>query len=330
MPYFAGLAEVGRASLKFTILGAAYWIVHSLGIEVTNRLSDREEDEVNRPERTALCAAVGWSALKRIQRWLWFGIALIDVTWLLLAASPLFAALLLSSSLLGVAYSRGPRLSRNRYFGLVAVNLLFGGAFLLGWSVGDPLALPRMAGWHQLSAFMPLLVAVGIYILGLAGIKDITDRRGDLKIGYRSPFVDVIERRTSTAVWGLALVPFAALGGCALSGLLPGRLWLLTAFAPISALVTCAARRARGMHERLLVRELFYNYWLVFSSAALLLLLPRAALGLAVAGACAYWVVATRWLHWGEGLGIAGLGRVVRLAGLPLGSGASSWSPRSY
>jgi 4-hydroxybenzoate polyprenyltransferase len=313
-PFCGGLVETARATVGYAALGAVFWLLHSLGIEVTNRLADRTEDAINRPERTALCALVGWGTLRSMQSAIWCTVIVLDIAWILLAGNPLLIGLLLGSSGLGIAYSRGLRLSRSRSFSLITLNLLFGGAFLLGWSVGDPLARPDNAGWNQLADFLPLLVAVGLFILALAGIKDITDRQGDIRIGYRSFFVDIMERRSSAVLGFVASVPFLAILAFVLSGLLPTRLLALIVFAPVSTIVVSASRRAQTRLDRMLVREAFYDYWLVFSSSALLLFLPRAILAEVVLATIAYWILATRWLHWGQPLGWSGVVRIMRIA----------------
>jgi 4-hydroxybenzoate polyprenyltransferase len=308
-PFCGGLVQAGRATAAYFALGAGFWMLHSLGIEVTNRLADRMEDAINRPERTALCAVVGWQTLKAIEHAIWYAVLIFDIVWILLAG------LLTGSSGLGIAYSRGARFSRHRFVGFITLNLLFGGAFLLGWSVGDPFGGPGNSAWNQLGAFLPLLVAVGLFILALAGIKDITDRQGDVRIGYRSFFLELVEHRSSAVLGSVAGAPFFAILAFALAGLLPIRLLALMAFAPVSAIVVSAARSARAGFDRMLVREAFYGYWLAFSSSALLLFLPRPALAGAIVAATAYWVLATRWLHWGAPLGAAGLVRIMRMAG---------------
>lgn len=314
VPFCGGLAQAGRATAGYLALGALFWFLLSLGIEITNRLTDRTEDAINRPERTALCNQVGWRTLNAMQLVIWCAVLVLDIAWLALAGNPLLLGLMGASAAIGIGYSRGARLSRRRLFAFVTLNLLFGGSFLLGWSVGYPFGHASSSGWHQLADFIPLLIIVGLFILALVGIKDITDREGDLRIGYRSFFVDLVERQSSALLGFLVSMPFLAVLVFALSGLLPARLLTLLVFAPISAMVVCATRQAKTSLDQLLVREAFYDYWLIFSSSALLLLLPRLTLAGAIAGALVYWMIATRWLHWGAPLRLAGLGRIVQLA----------------
>jgi 4-hydroxybenzoate polyprenyltransferase len=305
VPFAGGLVWTGRGTLGYIALGALFWIVHSLGIEVTNRLSDRNEDEINRPERTRLCECVGWHELRLVQLFLWCAVLAIDVAWLVLAGNLLFGLLLALSFCIGVAYSRGPRLARTRYIGLLTFNLVFCGIFIMGWSVGNPFSRSSSVWLNQLASFGPLLVIVGLFIVTLIGVKDLTDRAGDLHIGYQSLFVDLLERRRTTVMRCMVACPFVLILASVSLGMLPARLAALIGFAPISAIVVEAIPHAQTRTDRLLVREVFYHYWLVFSSASLLLLLPGKALALAVAGASCYWVITSRWLHWSERLRIS-------------------------
>lgn len=316
VPFFAGLVLAGHDTLGYAALGALLWIVHSLAIEVTNRLSDRTEDTINRPERTRLCEYVGWPALRAVQAGLWSAVVAIDGVWLVLAGNPEFAFLLALSISIGIAYSRGPRLARSRHVGLLVVNLVFGGVFIVGWSAGDPFSRPTHVWLSQITSFMPVLIVVGIFIVTLAGVKDLTDRAGDLRVGYRSPFVDLVEHRRAFLVRCLGLCPFALIAAFTSLDLMSSRLIALIGFAPVSIILTEAVRGARTSADSLIVREVFYNYWLAFSSIALLLLLPQKALALAVMGAISYWVLTTRWLHWGDQLHAADLMQLVRMSGL--------------
>ncbi|HEY2283059.1 MAG TPA: UbiA family prenyltransferase [Solirubrobacteraceae bacterium] len=296
VPFFAGLVLTGGDTILGALLAAAFSLAFSTSVEVTNRLTDRVEDAVNRPERTALCERVGWQRLQAFEVASWCTVAGLGVLWLCLNPSPLLAGLLLAGAVFGVGYSRGPRLARARYAGLVVLNLTFGGVFVLGWAAGT--SFRDAPAWHQLASFAPLAVVVGVFVVTLAGIKDITDRHGDLSVGYRSPFVDILDRRRSNWLMALAAAPFALVCLFTLAGLLAPRLLALVAFAPSSVLVVEAALNANTPHERLVVREIFYRYWFIFSSASLLLFTPRPDLLIAIAGAWLYWIMATRWLHW--------------------------------
>lgn len=315
VPFCAGMAAAGTLSAVTALLGAAFWLALGLAIEVTNRIADRTEDAVNRPERTALCALVGWQALARVQLGLWGAVVAATAAWLVLAPNALLLLLIVSGAGFGVAYSRGPRLARHRALVFVVLSGTFVGPFCLGVASGDPLGGASDAGFAQLGEFVPLFWVLTFFISSLAGIKDITDRVGDEAIGYRSAFVAFAERNGTVALTALAAVPFAALAAFAVTGLLPARALALLACLPASVVVALAVR---GAHDRpadqLLVREALYHHWLLFTTATLLVLYPGAGLAAALAGAWAWWLVASRLLHWGAPLRPRDLPRVIALA----------------
>jgi 4-hydroxybenzoate polyprenyltransferase len=311
VPFFAGLIESNHLTAFTITFGFFFWLVQSLATEVTNRLADRVEDEVNRPERTALCAAFGWERLRALEWALWGTMAIMSGIWLAVDGNVGLALMLVGCILVGIGYSRGPRLSRSRAFAFLMINVVFGGSYFVGWMAGDPTGA---LAWQQLESFFPLLVVVGLFILVLAGIKDITDEAGDREVGYRSPFVEVVNGRASAIPWLLALAPSATTALFVLTGLLPLRLAVLLIFAPVSLALMTAAARAQTVSDRLIVREAFYNYWLIYSSTALLAFAPSWEMMAAITGSAALWLGATYFLHWGDGLGRADLRHLLRLS----------------
>ncbi len=299
IPFFAGLVQMGRGTAAYALFGAVFWLLTSLAIEVTNRVADRVEDEVNRPERTALCAAVGWPTLVRVQRGLWAAVVATCGGWLAVDGNPALAALLGLALAAGVGYSSGPRLARSRWVAFIVVSAVFGGAFLIGWAAGGP---PGRLGWRQLPVDVGFVATIAAFTSTFAGIKDLTDREGDARVGYRSIFVALVDRGSAPALMLIALVPFAPIAALALTGVLPSRLLALVGWAPCSVMLALAVHRGRTDRDRMAHRELFYLYWLAFSSAAVLLFVPSPTLAVAVGGAWLYWTAATHWLHWTHGL----------------------------
>jgi 4-hydroxybenzoate polyprenyltransferase len=309
------MAAAGTLTVATALLGAGFWLVLGLAIEVTNRLADRTEDAVNRPERTALCEAVGWRRLARVQLALWAAVLAATAAWLALDPNALLALLIASGAGFGIAYSRGPRLARNRALVFVVLSGTFVGPFCLGVAAGDPLGAASDAGFARLGEFVPLFWVMTLFISSLAGVKDVTDRVGDEAIGYRSAFVAFAERHGGAALTTLAAVPFAALTAFVAGGALPARALALLAFLPLSAGVALAVR---GAHDRpadqLLVREALYHHWLAFTTATLLVLFPSVGLLIALAGGWAWWLGASRLLHWTAPLRLGDLPRVAALA----------------
>jgi 4-hydroxybenzoate polyprenyltransferase len=322
MPFCAGLVAAGRLSAASALLGAGFWFVLTLAIEVTNRLADRVEDVVNRPERTALCEAVGWTRLAHVQLALWGLVAAAAATWLALAPNALLALLVASGACAGLFYSRGPRLARHRLLVFVVLSGTFVGPFALGFAAGDPSSGASSAGWHELGHFVPLFWVLTLFITCLAGIKDITDRQGDEVIGYRSAFIQLAERHGTTALVTLAAVPFAAVVAFVAAGLLPPRALGLLAFLPISVVIGLAVRGAQDRPaDQLVVREALYHHWIAFTTATLLACFPSAALLAVLLGAWLYWILTTRFLHWGAAPRLADIPRVAVLARAGLARG---------
>jgi 4-hydroxybenzoate polyprenyltransferase len=314
-PFCAGMAAAGTLSVLTALLGAAFWLTLGLAIEVTNRLADRVEDAVNRPERTALCELVGWRLLARVQLVLWGLVGLGTAIWLALDPNALRALLIAAGAGFGIAYSRGPRLARHRALVFVVLSGTFVGPFCLGFAAGDPAAGASGATFAQLGRFVPLFWVMTLFISSLAGVKDITDRVGDEAIGYRSAFVAFAERHGTAALTALATVPFAALAAFVAAGTLPPRALALLSFLPLSVVVMLAVRGAHDCPtDQLLVREALYHHWLAFTTATLLVLFPSAGLAAALAGAWLWWIVASRRLHWAASLRLADLPRIVALA----------------
>src|SRR5689334_19622480 len=315
VPFCAGMATAGTLNVVTALLGAAFWLTLGLAIEITNRISDRVEDELNRPERTALCAAVGWRRLARVQLALWALVVAAACAWVALDPNALLALLLLSGAGFGLAYSRGPRLARHRALVFVVLSGTFVGPFCLGFAAGDPLGAASDADFAALGRFVPLFWVMTFFISSLAGVKDITDRVGDEAIGYRSAFVAFAGRHGALALTALAAVPFAALCAFVAVGSLPPRALALLVFFPLSAIVALAVRGARERpDDQLLVRETLYHHWLAFTSATLLVLFPSAALLTALTAAWLWWLAASQLLHWSAPLRLRDLPRVLALA----------------
>jgi 4-hydroxybenzoate polyprenyltransferase len=315
MPFCAGLAAAGDPSAASVLCGAGFWLVLTLAIELTNRLADRVEDAVNRPERTALCEAVGWERLERIQLALWVLVAACAAAWLALAPNALLALLLAGGAGFGLAYSRGPRLARHRALVFVVLSGTFVGPFCLGFAAGAPLGGGSGASFGQLGSFVALFWVMTLFITCLAGVKDITDRAGDEAIGYRSAFLALVERHGTAALVVLATIPFAALCAFVAAGSLVPRALALLAFLPASIVVGLAVRGAGGRAaDQLLVREALYQLWLAFTTATLLACFPSAFLLAALAGTWAWWVLASRYLHWGPAPRLGDARRVLALA----------------
>ncbi len=300
LPFFAMLARNGRGRVAWAVAAAVYWSLESLGTELLNRLADRVEDGVNRPERTALCHRVGFGVIAPVGVAAWAAVAGLDLVWIALHPSLGVAVLAVLAIVFGIGYSYGPRLKRNRYASLFVLTFPFSGTLLTGWALGGPTA-PANRGSDFWSSALPLAIFLGLAIGSLAGVKDITDIIGDARISYRSLWVELVGSRSGLLVDTLLTVPFIALTVFVASHLLPVRMLWLLLFAPCCWVLALWVRRAASPLEREATREVAYQYWLCFMSASLLLYAPTRPLLIATLAAAAYWALTTRYLHWSDG-----------------------------
>ena len=287
-----GLYAGGRGTVPWLVFAALFWLVYCLATELLNRITDRAEDAVNRPERTTMCDAVGFRRLSWLAAMFYSLLIALASVWIAFAPTVTLAALLAINIVISYEYSRGLRLKTRRRLGPVALMALVTAPLLTGWATGGDTS-------GLLDKGVPLLVVVALFFGGLVGIKDITDVVGDLKIGYSSVWVALAtssRRRLPFAV--VVALPFGLLLGLVIGGVLPGELAWLVTLGPLSAAVVVAAARASSPEERSVAREAMYHHIALFLAATLVLY--DASIASLVTGAVGFsaWVVASRYLHW--------------------------------
>lgn len=301
LPYCVALTAADQARWQWIGLGIGYWFLHGLGTEALNRLADRVEDEVNRPERTALCHRVGFERIKRVALYAWLGIAALDILILVLVPDPLLALYLVLAGLSGVNYSYGLRLARNRLLAPLLLTFHFGGTFLVGWVLVRHEADSR--SYADFTAYpLPFFVVGMVTLLALGGAKDLTDLAGDARIGYHSAWVGLLRR---SGAWLAALMVASTYVLTVLfvaTGLLPGRFLLWLALTPVAALLGICLWRASTAEQRLATREFFYQYWMLVLPLGALLYAPTTNTAVAVLGSLAFWWWATQRMHWSSGV----------------------------
>lgn len=313
LSFYGALVAGQRASWRWVAFGSALWFLHSFGTELVNRLSDRVEDRINRPVRTALCHVVGYDRIRTLSLIVWLTVAAIDLVWLWRRPNIVLAILLCLGLLAGVQYSYGLRFKRRTYFSNFALTWPFGGPFLIGWA-GVSAPDNVIAALQDLIVRLgPFLLIVGTFIGTLAGIKDVPDTRGDEQVGYQSFWVSLIRRNASWSILGLISSPFVQIIGLVWLGLLPPRFAALLLFFPISVVFALAVRRGEDDDERQATRELFYQYWFAFVALALWLYLPVRAMGWGILGTTAYWVVTSQRMHWSDGIRLWKVQKLVEL-----------------
>jgi 4-hydroxybenzoate polyprenyltransferase len=297
IPFLGGLAGAGEGRASWVLPGAIFWLSLSVGTEAVNRLSDRTEDEINRPERTAICHECGFRLILRTAIAAWLVAGGLAVAALVARPGLPLAVLLVLGALSAVGYSYGPKLSRHRYASLVVLTFPFGGTFLIGWAIGHPMT-DSAALRDLLLHAGPVAVAGGLSIGALAGIKDLTDVPGDAAVGSRALWVSVIRDHTGRMAVALAAAPFAIMVAFVAGGLLTMRFLALLCLLPLATMVACGAGRAQTPPQLLATRELFYQYWIVLESVAMILYAPQLTTVLGTLAAVVWWVIASRYLHW--------------------------------
>ena len=289
-----GLFAVGLGTPFWLLFTLGFWLVYCLATELLNRVADRVEDEINRVERTALCARVGFDRLRSATIAL-YGLAVVwAAAWIALAPRLALAALLSAALIISYGYSRGARLKRRRWLGTLALMTPVSLPMLTGWATGT-------AASDVVAHGAPLALVAALSFGALVGIKDLTDVAGDRAIGYSSVWATVAAAGRLVPLVVASALAFVLLAGLVLGGVAPAAFTLLFALAPISGAVVVAAARVASVFERATAREAMYQYTALFLALALacqglasgsLAALLASALGLSA------WVLASRHLHW--------------------------------
>jgi 4-hydroxybenzoate polyprenyltransferase len=298
----AAIVDGGQAGLFWLAFGIPFWFFHSLGVELLNRYSDRVEDKINRPERTAICERVGFERIKWLAIFVWLLISLTDIVWLLLYPNGLLAVLLALAIASGVFYSFFARFKARRYIAPIILTFPFGGPFMIGW-IATHGGLSTGELWEDFFfRLLPFFLVPGLFFMGHIGIKDITDVAGDKRVGYNSLWVSLLTNRAHftimffVSLWLMVDVAFVA------TGLLSARYLILLLFWPFSLTIALASARAKSKADNEATREVFYHYSLLVLSSSFLLLNPQPQMATSIVAIIAYWILASQFLHWNRGV----------------------------
>lgn len=316
LPFYAGLLHAGSGGIGWAAFGAVFWFCFSLATELTNRLSDRVEDELNRPERTALCHAVGYGRLRVLAIGLWAAVVVLDVAALVVAPSIVLGVLLALATAASVNYSFGPRVKRRSWLAPFVITFPVAGTFLTGWAVGGEHVEAIGAGEDLLRSAGPFAVALGGFTFTLAGVKDLTDVAGDREIRFEGAWVRLLRLNLPEVTAALAYAPFVFVLAMVAVDVLSYRLLALTAFLPVVVAIAIGMRLAVDARARAAVRELVYQYWFAVIATALVLYVPSRELVLAAVGAAAYWTLTSRYLHWSNGMRMVNVKALLAAAGI--------------
>lgn len=302
LSFYVAILSSGYGGWKWLVFSALIWLLHSLGTELVNRLSDQVEDRVNRPERTAYCDAIGYKGLKILSVCIWSVVACLDLAWLYFFPNPILAVLLFLAFMAGINYSYGVRFKRKRYLSLFALTFPFAGPFIVGWTVYHPIISSPENIFELMFKVAPFVVVMGLLIGSIASTKDITDVRGDALIGYLGVAVSLIRRHALFSILGLISIPFFVIIIFTATNLLPYRFLSLLFFMPVSLLGSLCIYTTVEEERLPVVKEAVYQYWFVLLSTSLYLYHPSPETLAVILGTGAYWFIASQYLHWTDGI----------------------------
>jgi len=285
-----------------------YCVAWCLAVEATNRLSDRAEDAVNQPARTAACEEAGWGTLRRVAVGGWALVVQLDMVWCAVTGSVAVAALLGLGLLVGLGYSVGPRWKARPWPALLALCA--------------PTLLPLLTGLLTRSstdgARGPVLATAGLVVLAAlttAGAKDVTDVVGDRLTGYSSVWLRLLARGT---VLSTALVTqVVAVAALTISGVVPVTGWLALGWVALQKPALRAVVRAVTPDERRIAREGVHTTTVLGLALTVAAFQPTAFVVTAAAAAVAWWLLVSRFGHWNRVLSRASLPTWWRLATPP-------------
>jgi 4-hydroxybenzoate polyprenyltransferase len=289
--FYTGLVASGHNEPFWIALILFLSLLNCLGVELANRYADRIEDEINRPVRTAMCAEFGFERIKRIAFWIYALQAPVYIVWFIEWQKTDLFLIQVVSWLTAWNYSVGLRF-KARKFGVLAVLT---GTFIL----------PFCFGWAihaNIFDMPPILFAVPIFVISIAGIKDITDVEGDLERGYESAFVRLMQLRSILPLLFSLSLPYFLIAALVFFQQAEAVFLGLLALSPLSLLFGVMARGAQSDEEKAAVREWMYHFWFVFLVTTMGMIHSETNHLIALAVTSAFWIVATRKLHWTIGL----------------------------
>lgn len=287
----AGVIQAGGSALHWALPAVALCIGNCVAVELVNRHSDRVADEVNRPERTALCHRIGYDVIRRDAFVLWAALAALYIGWFAVERDLALFATQAVAWFVGWNYSVGLRFKERRYGVFVVLASTFVLPYLFGWATSAELSRATLA-----------FLCIPFFIASLSGIKDVTDEAGDLTSGYRSAFLALIRRRSAARLLLLLGSPYLLVFVLIGLDLATARLAWLTVLAPASLLFAVIVRNTASNEEAMAARECMYQFWFVLIAASVWLMHPSWPTSAVIGGAAAFWVVTSRHLHWMPGL----------------------------
>lgn len=310
-PFVCGFVASSNDDYVYLALGVLAVILYQAVTSIGNCLSDRVEDEVDYPLRTALCEEVSYEGLKRV-------VITSCVLYMAIVATMTFVLdIQLDTIGFWVLYLVGTLV----YSFARIKTKTFGPPILLG-SLSAALAWVGYWGFHDAfswtegvhfqefldldiggvltgpaAAIGPAVLAMWIFGGTLCGSKDVPNLAGDEAIGYESIYLKIV--RGPYAMFRVVTVmslPYLATVVFVAVGYPQPAPWVLIGY-PLACLFASILTRASEQTEFELVRELGYIYWQAFMALILFSLDPSVLMATILGASFAWWFVMSRGLH---------------------------------
>ena len=299
--FLSGSFFVAHEAPPHLLLWIIYWITFCVSVEWLNRLVDLPADRINQPLRTRWALSFGTRGLRRAAFVAWFSVMLLSTAMVALSPSDApsktaLAVVLVVNITIGIGYSFG-RVTK-RYPG--ATIALLTATLVMPWVTGIAAGNRTLSSeqWRVAVAVAVLLATVSVII---AGAKDLTDRRGDTLIGYRSVWLTAVENGAGRTVLITALVQFTVAAITVTQvGLSVFLACSIIAAGEVSVIL--GVRRARTLADAIAVRE--HVYLVTLASVVSIGIAVNQSLQFAlVAGACVIaWILMSLLAHWNKHL----------------------------
>jgi hypothetical protein len=310
-PFLVGAVASPRSAPGYVGFGILAVLAWKVIVSIANIISDRAEDAIDHPWRTPLVDDVGIHLLKQV---LW----LTSLTYLVLVALMVvvsgtpadtvglwmfFAAAALAYSFLGV---KRKTVGAPVLFGAESAAFLWvgwhGGGGFLDWTrdvhfqaIADLDITQFITGDSR--AIIPSVLLLWAFGATLCWSKDVPNLKGDIAVGYRSIYWQIVRGAHPYArVLAVLSVPYVAVLLLNLCDYRVPDVLVLTIY-PVAIGFAALLTRAKTHEQRELVRECGYLYWQLFMSAVLVSLYTQPETLCVAATSLAWWFLANRRFH---------------------------------
>jgi hypothetical protein len=309
-PFLVGVLANPHKAGFYLPLGVLAVLTWKVIVSIANIISDRAEDVIDHPSRTALVHDVGVPVLKRVLRLACLEYGVLLVLMVLVAGTPadtvalwaFFVVAALAYSFLGV---KKQTVGSPALFGAESAAFLWVGwhssSGFLHWTRSIHFgALPESVSQFitgDARLIIPTVLLLWVFGATLCWSKDVPNLEGDTAVGYRSMYWHIV-RGAHPYIRTLAVmsVPYVAIVLLDLRGYSPPDALVVTVY-PLAIGFAAVLTRAKNIKERELVRECGYVYWQLFMSAVLISLFPQLETLAIVAASLLWWFIASRQLH---------------------------------